>query len=69
MPKTKTGLRDALCAHLVEYTICCKLPIIDAVKEVGSGSNGYRRGMMRLLRDPKVSAIVVSLDEMIDDIV
>lgn len=33
--------------------------IVDAVKEVGSGLNGHRRGMMRLLRDPAIAAIVV----------
>jgi putative resolvase len=50
---------DRQLARLTEYAIKNKLTIVDAVKEVGSGLNGHRRGMMRLLRDPKISTIIV----------
>lgn len=33
--------------------------VIDAVKEVGSGMNGHRKGLLRLLRDPAARTIVV----------
>ncbi|CAB4243689.1 protein of unknown function [Methylacidimicrobium sp. AP8] len=35
------------------------MPIVKAVKEVGSGMNGHRKGMIGLLRDPKVGVILV----------
>lgn len=50
---------DRQLARLTEYAVKQKLPIVDAVKEIGSGLNGHRKGMMRLLRDPKVNAILV----------
>lgn len=33
--------------------------VTDAVKEVGSGMNGHRKGLLRLLRDPTAQTIVV----------
>ncbi|CAB4242877.1 protein of unknown function [Methylacidimicrobium sp. AP8] len=36
-----------------------RLPIVKAVKEVASGLNGHRKGMIGLLRDPKVGVILV----------
>lgn len=45
--------------RLTEFAVRQRLPIVEAVKEVGSGLNGHRKGMMRLLRDPKVGAILV----------
>lgn len=50
---------DRQMARLTEYGVQHKLSIVAAVKEVGSGLNGHRRGLMRVLRDPKVSVIVV----------
>lgn len=50
---------DRQLARLTEYAIQHKLSIVDAVKEVGSGLNGHRRGLLRLLRDPKVQTIIV----------
>lgn len=50
---------DRQLARLTEFAIANKLSIIDAVKEVGSGMNGHRRGLLRLLRDPKAQTIVV----------
>jgi putative resolvase len=50
---------DGQLSRLTEFAIANKLPIIDAVKEVGSGMNGHRRGLLRLLRDPKAQTIIV----------
>ena len=50
---------DRQLARLTEFSVANKLPIVDAVKEVGSGMNGHRRGLLRLLRDPKAQTIVV----------
>lgn len=50
---------DRQLARLMEYAVAHKLPIIDAVKEVGSGMNGHRKGMLRLLRNPEARTILV----------
>ena len=50
---------DRQLARLTEYAVAHKLPIVDAVKEVGSGLNGHRKGMMRLLRNSAAQTIVV----------
>ena len=50
---------DRQLARLSEYAAKHRLLVIDSVKEVGSGLNGHRRGMMRLLRNPEISGIVV----------
>jgi predicted site-specific integrase-resolvase len=33
--------------------------VVDVIREVGSGLNGHRRGLMRLLRTPAVAIVVV----------
>lgn len=50
---------DRQLARLTEYAVAHNLHIVDAVKEIGSGLNGRRRGMLRLLHDPKISCILV----------
>src|ERR1019366_7669769 len=50
---------DRQLARLAEFAVGQKFAIIDAVKEVGSGLNGHRKGMMRLLRNPEARTIVV----------
>jgi predicted site-specific integrase-resolvase len=50
---------DRQLGRLTEYAVRNKLPIAHAVKEVGSGMNGHRKGLMRLLRDRTVATIVV----------
>ncbi len=50
---------DRQLARLSEYAAKQRLVVVDAVKEVGSGLNGHRRDMIRLLRNPQVNAIVV----------
>lgn len=46
-------------ARLAVYAAENSLRVTDVVKEIGSGLNGHRRGLMRLLHDPKVTTLVV----------
>jgi putative resolvase len=46
-------------SRLTEYAVSKKVGVTDAVKEVGSGMNGPRKGRLRLLRDPTAHTIVV----------
>lgn len=50
---------DRQLVRLTEHAVAKKMQIVDTVKEVGSGLNGHRKGMMRLLRDPKAQTILV----------
>ncbi|MDD2675904.1 MAG: IS607 family transposase [Methylacidiphilaceae bacterium] len=50
---------DRQLARLTEFALSKRLPIVKAVKEVGSGLNGHRKGMIGLLRDPKIGVILV----------
>ncbi|WP_018291638.1 IS607 family transposase [Verrucomicrobium sp. 3C] len=50
---------DRQLARLTEFALSKRLPIVKAIKEVGSGMNGHRRGLIGLLRDPKVGVILV----------
>ena len=50
---------DRQLARLSECAAKQRLVVVDAVKEIGSGLNGDRRNMIRLLRNPQVNAIVV----------
>lgn len=50
---------DRQLARLTEFAVANQMPIIDAVKEIGSGMNGHRRGLLRLLREPKANIILV----------
>ena len=50
---------DRQLARLTEYAIAHKLVIVDAVKEVGSGLDGHRKGLVRLLQNPQVQTILV----------
>lgn len=54
----KTDL-DRQIARLSEFAALHRLRVIDVVKEVGSGLNGHRRAMLRILRDPAVHTVVV----------
>ena len=54
----KTDL-DRQLARLLEYAIAQKMPIVASVKEIGSGLNGQRKGMMRLLGNAQVQTILV----------
>ena len=53
------GDLDRQLARLTEYAVANKMMIVDAVKEVGSGLNGHRKGMMRLLGNSQVQTILV----------
>jgi len=50
---------DRQLARLSEFAASQKFHVIDAVREIGSGLNGHRKGMMRLLCNPDVKTIVV----------
>jgi predicted site-specific integrase-resolvase len=50
---------EAQLGRLAAYAMSRKLNVVETVSEVGSGLNGHRRGLMRLLRDPKVQTVVV----------
>ena len=54
----KTDL-EAQIGRLAAYAAREKLNVIKTMSEVGSGLNGHRRGLMRLLADPKVRTVVV----------
>ena len=53
------GDLDRQLARLTEYAAANKMMIVDAVKEVGSGLNGQRKGMLRLLGNADVQTIIV----------
>lgn len=50
---------DRQLARLSQYAAEQDLHVVEAVAEVGSGLNGTRRKVLRLLRDSNVQAIVV----------
>jgi len=50
---------DRQIARLSEFAASKQLRVVEVVKEVGSGLNGHHRAMLRVLRDPAVSTIVV----------
>jgi len=50
---------DRQLARLTEFAVAQKLHVVDAVKEVGSGLNGHRKGMIRLLHNAEAQTIVV----------
>ncbi|QSR84709.1 IS607 family transposase [Methylacidimicrobium sp. B4] len=53
------GDLDRQLARLTEFALARRLSIVEAVKEVGSGMDGQRKGLLRLLRDPKIGTILV----------
>jgi len=50
---------DRQVVRLAEFAVGQNLRVVDIVKDVGSGLNGHRRGLMRLLRNPQVRILVV----------
>jgi predicted site-specific integrase-resolvase len=50
---------DRQLVRLTEYAVANKMMIVDAVKEVGSGLNGHRKGMTRLLGNAQIKTILV----------
>ncbi len=50
---------DRQIARLSEFAALKGLRVIDVVKEIGSGLNGHRRAMLRLLRNPSIHTVVV----------
>ena len=50
---------DRQLSRLTEHAISHKMVIIDAVKEIGSGINSHRKGLMRLLSNSQAQIILV----------
>lgn len=50
---------DRQIARLSEFAASKQLRVVEVVREVGPGLNGHRRAMLRILRNPAVSTIVV----------
>lgn len=50
---------DRQLARLSEYAAKQRLLVVESVREIGSGLNGHRHNMLKLLSNPQVSAIVV----------
>jgi predicted site-specific integrase-resolvase len=50
---------DRQLARLSQYAAEQKLQVVESLAEVGSGLNGKRRKLLRLLSNPKIGAIVV----------
>lgn len=50
---------DRQIARLAVFAAENKMRVTEVVKEVGSGLNGHRRGLMRVLRNPKFKTVVV----------
>jgi putative resolvase len=50
---------DRQVARLAEFAAGRNWRVVDVVKEIDSGLNGHRRGLLRLLRNPAVRTLVV----------
>jgi predicted site-specific integrase-resolvase len=50
---------DRQLSRLTEYAVNNKMVIIDAVKEIGSGLNGHRKGIIRLLSNTQAQIILI----------
>ena len=50
---------DRQLSRLTEYAVANKMPITDMVKEIASGMNGHRKGLSRLLSDPRATIVLV----------
>jgi predicted site-specific integrase-resolvase len=50
---------DRQLARLSEFAASKQLRVIEVVKEIGSGLNGHRRAMLKILRDPAIGIVVV----------
>jgi len=50
---------DRQLARLTEFAVAQRLPITDAVKEIGSSLSGHRKGLLALLKNPEVGVILV----------
>lgn len=50
---------EAQLGRLSAYAARERFVVVKTVSEVGSGLNGHRQGLMKLLRDPRVRTVVV----------
>ena len=53
------GDLDRQLARLSEFAASKHLRVIEVVREIGSGLNGHRRAMIKILRNPAVRTIIV----------
>jgi putative resolvase len=50
---------DRQLVRLAEFAASHAFHVVEAVQEVGSGLNGHRRAMLRVLKNPAVQTVVV----------
>jgi predicted site-specific integrase-resolvase len=50
---------DRQLARLSKFAAARKLQVVESIREVGSGLNGHRKGMLRVLGNPAIDVIVV----------
>jgi len=50
---------DRQIARLSEFAASRRLSVVEVVKEIGSGLNGHRRSMPKILRDSAIRTVVV----------
>jgi putative resolvase len=50
---------DRQIARLSEFAASRRLAVIEVVKEIGSGFNGHRRAVLKILRNPKVHTVIL----------
>jgi putative resolvase len=50
---------DRQLSRLAEFSAKHGFRVVEAVQETGSGSNGHRKALLRIFRNPKVQVIVV----------
>ena len=58
-PRSTYRYLDRQFARLSTYAAGQKLHVVEVLAEVGSGLNGKHRKLLRILRDPKIAAVVV----------
>ncbi len=50
---------DRQVARLSEFAAINRLRVVEVVREIGSGLNGHRRAMIKILRNPLINTIIV----------
>ena len=50
---------DRQLARLSEFAAARKMQVVESIREVGSGLNGHRKGMLRILSNPAIEVVVV----------
>ena len=50
---------DRQLARLSGFAAARKMQVVESIREVGSGLNGHRKGMLRILSNPAIEVVVV----------